>query len=163
MSRNKLLAIFLILWAATLFVWGLSNIMRYPSDLSELSTGEDRYWIGLLGTLAGLADLATGVVLALLATKLWGTNLVASLTRNKLLAIFLILWAASFFFWGLYDITDWAEYAAESAEALVVTSWFNGIGCCNYAGIAWMENLGSKRRCLASLCRLGANHTPLFS
>jgi hypothetical protein len=95
--------------------------MRYSNEIAEITAEDEGYWTGVFGILAGLADFATGIVLALLGAKLYSKNFIASLTRNKVLAIFLLLWAASFFFWGLYDITDWAKFAAESAEAALVT------------------------------------------
>ncbi len=118
-TKNKLLAFFLILWAASMFFWGISNVMRYSTELADLTSEDEGYWNYLLGIPAGLADLAAGVVLALLGTKLYNEKFVVSVARNKVIALFLILWAASFFFWGLYDIADWWEFASESAEAAI--------------------------------------------
>ncbi len=126
-SKKKLLVIFLVLWAATLFFWGLSNVMRYSNDALELS--EDPYVdeegftgaITIIGILYGLADMGAGIVLALLGTKLWGKEIHLSSSKTKLLALFLLFWAASFFFAGLYDIFDWGPIAGENAEAALVT------------------------------------------
>jgi len=126
-SRNKLLVIFLLLWAGTLFFWGLSNVMRYSNDMFDVYENpyvdEEGFTgaITIIGVLYGLADMGVGILLALLATKLWGKNLPVSSTKTKLLAVFMMFWAASFFFAGLYDILDWAPVATESAEAVFVT------------------------------------------
>ena len=126
-SRNKLLVIFLLLWAATMFFWGISNVMRYSNDAFEATENpyvdEEGFTgaITIIGIFYGLADMGAGILLALLATKLWGKNLPISSTKTKLLAVFLMFWAASFFFAGLYDIFDWAPIAMEDAEAALVT------------------------------------------
>jgi hypothetical protein len=145
-SRNKLLVIFLVLWAGTLFFWGLSNVMRYGNDVLEVY--EDPYIdeegftgaISVVGILYGLADMGAGIVLALLATKLWGKNLPVSSTKTKLLAVFLLFWAASFFFAGLYDILDWAPIATEYAEAALTTI----AGLMELAAAAMLAMLGIK-------------------
>ena len=145
-SKKKLLVIFLVLWAAALFFWGLSNVMRYSNDALELT--EDPYIdeegftgaITAIGILYGLADMGAGIVLALLGTKLWGKDMPLSSTKTKLLAVFLLFWAASFFFAGLYDILDWGPIAGEDAEAALVTI----AGLMELAAAAVLAMLGLK-------------------
>jgi cytochrome c oxidase subunit IV len=42
-----------------------------------------------------------------------------TLTKEKLLVYFLLLWAASFFLWAIYDLVDFGPMSAQAAFSLL--------------------------------------------
>ncbi len=67
LSKEKLLVYFLLFWAGSFFFWGLSDIAYYGPYASRY--GEDA-----TALIAGLFELAAGVVLTLLGWRLMTTK-----------------------------------------------------------------------------------------
>jgi len=61
-------------------------------------------------------ELAAGVVLALFAAKSLKSGFLGSLSKERLLMYFVLLWAGSFFFWAIHDISSFGPYALEYTE-----------------------------------------------
>jgi hypothetical protein len=54
-----------------------------------------------------------GVILGVLGFKLLGIKFLPTLTKEKLLAYFLLLWGASFFFLAIFDILSFGWMSAD--------------------------------------------------
>ena len=114
LAKEKLLVYFLLIWAGTFFFWAIHGLWSYGLHAEDAAD--------VLAIIARLMELLAGVVLALLALKLLKSDFLGTLTKANLLAYFLLLWAGSFFFWGLSDIAYYGPYVsryAEDATALI--------------------------------------------
>ncbi len=114
LTKEKLLVYFLLLWAATFFFWAIHGLWVNAVHVEGAAD--------VLAIIANLMDLLAGVVLALLAVKLLKSGFLGTLSKEKLVVYFLLLWAGSFFFWALSDFAYYGPYAlryGEDAMALV--------------------------------------------
>jgi hypothetical protein len=127
LAKHKLLVYFVTLWGATLFLnevyaltaWGLDGF----------------YWVGtsvVVDMFFHFSELFAGVILAIFGVKLLSTGFLETLRNERLLVYFLMLWAASFFFRGLWSFVYYgldATFYPESAIALLggLASLFAGV------------------------------------
>ena len=119
-EKEKLLIYFALLWAGSFFFWNLGSEIYYATHLYSA--------LNVFAVFNNLIELMAGFMLGILGFKLLGMNFLPTLTKEKLLVYFLLLWAGSFFFWAIYDIID---FGPTSIEALVR---FLGILCDLVAG-----------------------------
>lgn len=105
LGKHKMLVYFVILWGAMLFLWTLYGIIEWGFELSGV--------LGFLDVLYHLSELFAGLLLMLVGIKLMKPDLLAALKNEKLTIYFLLLWAGSFFFGGLYDIVDHGPWLFE--------------------------------------------------
>jgi hypothetical protein len=94
LAKHTLLVYFVILWGGTMFFWSSCNL-AYGSYVDILD---------VVAILANLLELIAGILLVISGIKLMSTNFLAGINTEKTLVYFLILWAGSFIFWGIYDI-----------------------------------------------------------
>ena len=99
LTKHKLLVYFVILWGAMLFLWTAFGFLEYGFHTDTL---------GIIDIFFHLSELIAGALLVLLGIKLLNVDFLKEIKNEKLFIYFLILWAASFFFWGLYNIIDFA-------------------------------------------------------
>jgi hypothetical protein len=66
-----------------------------------------------LDLLFHLSELFAGVLLMIFGIKLLNINLLKAMRNERLLVYFLILWAVSFVFLGLYNIVDFGPWIFE--------------------------------------------------
>ena len=127
LAKHRMLVYFVILWGATLFLnevyaltaWGLDGF----------------YWVGtsaVVDMFFHFSELFAGVILAILGVKLLSTGFLETLRNEKLLVYFLMLWAASFFFRGLWSFVYYgldATFHPESTITLLgsLASLFAGV------------------------------------
>jgi len=127
LAKHRMLVYFVILWGAALFLnevyaltaWGLDGF----------------YWVGtsaVVDMFFHFSELFAGVILAILGVKLLSTGFLETLRNEKLLVYFLMLWAASFFFRGLWSFVYYgldATFHPESTIALLgsLASLFAGV------------------------------------
>jgi len=127
LAKHKLLVYFVTLWGATLFLSQVYALTAWGLD--------GFYWVG---TSAGvdlffhLSELFAGVILVILGVKLLNTSLLETLRNERLLVYFLMLWAASFFFRGLWSFVYYgldATFYPEVTIALLggLASLFAGV------------------------------------
>ena len=64
--------------------------------------------MGIIDIFFHLSELIAGVLLVLLGIKQLNVDFLKEIKNENLFIYFLILWAASFFFSGLYNIIDFA-------------------------------------------------------
>jgi hypothetical protein len=110
LAKHKLLVYFVILWGASLFVWTAYGMVEYGF---EMRTSIELYVVDLL---FHFSELFAGLLLIVFGLKLMNTNLLKAIKNERLLTYFLILWAASFFFWGLWYIIDFGPAIFENIE-----------------------------------------------
>lgn len=106
LGKEKFVVYFVLLWAGSFFFWNLSSLAYGIFHLGSALSG--------LALISNLLELLAGVVLGILGFKLLGMNFLATLTKEKLLVFFLLFWAGSFFFWGIYDIVDFGPLSVEA-------------------------------------------------
>ncbi len=127
LAKHKLLVYFVTLWGATLFLSEVYALTAWGLD--------GFYWVG---TSAGVdlffhfSELFAGVILVILGVKLLNTGLLETLRNERLLVYFLMLWAASFFFRGLWSFVYYgldATFYPEVTIALLggLASLFAGV------------------------------------
>jgi len=103
LAKHKLLVYFVILWGAMLFLWTVYGIIEYGFELTDA--------LGVIDLLFHLSELFAGGLLVLLGINLlMNFDFLKAIKNERLLVFFLILWAASFFFMGLYDIVDFGPW-----------------------------------------------------
>ena len=105
LAKYKLLVYFFIFWGLSFILWALCSFISYGFGVSDIF---DVFWI-----LAYLMELFAGIVLLIFGLRLTGINLLSGITVSMFLVYFLILWGASFVFWGLYDILDLSFLASD--------------------------------------------------
>jgi hypothetical protein len=106
LAKHKTLVYFFILWGLSFIFWSLCNLI--DPGIGSVFDMFDLLWI-----LAYLMELLAGIVLLIFGLKLMGVNLSSGMAVGRLLVYFLILWGASFVFWGLYDVLDFSFLASD--------------------------------------------------
>ena len=113
-AKHRLLVYFVTLWGAMLFLWTVYGIVEYGFEPTDA--------LDIIDILFHLSELFAGALLVLLGIKLMNANFLKAIKNERLLVYFLILWAASFIFMGLYDIIDFGpwifEYVADAIAFL---------------------------------------------
>ena len=107
LAKHRLLVYFVTLWGAMLFLWQAYVLVVYDFVLRARI---DLYVVDLL---FHLSELFAGALLVIVGVKLLNTDFLKGIKNERLLVYFLILWAASFFFLGLYDIIDFGPWIFE--------------------------------------------------
>lgn len=110
-TKHKLLVYFVILWGAMLFLWGLYGIIEYGFELTDA--------LGFLNLLFHVSELFAGALLVMVGVKLMNTNFLEATKNEKMIVYFLLLWAASFFFGGLYNIIDHGPWIFEYGNCII--------------------------------------------
>jgi hypothetical protein len=110
LAKRKLLVYFVIFWGAMLFLSTVYGLLEWGFSVKDIS--------GVIDALFHLSELFAGATLLILGAKLLNTNFLKTIKNERLLAIFLILWASSLLFNGLWSIV---EYAPEIADYPIVT------------------------------------------
>ncbi len=95
LAKHKLLVYFVTLWGAMLLLTTVYGIVEWGFVITDAS--------GVVDLLFHLSELFAGVVLVIFGVKLLSANFLKAIKNERLLVYFLILWAASFFFGGLWD------------------------------------------------------------
>ena len=111
LAKHKLLVYFVTLWGAMLFLWTLYGIVEYGFAI----TGA----LGVLDLFYHMSELLAGVILVIFSIKLLRPNFLKAVKNERLLVYFLILWAASFFFLGIYYIVDFGPGIFEFMENMI--------------------------------------------
>jgi len=88
-------------------LWTVYGIVAYSFDTDLL---------GIIDVLYHLSELFAGLLLMIIGIKLMNSNFLNAIKNERLLVYFLILWAASFFFSGIYDIIDYGSWIFEYLE-----------------------------------------------
>ena len=101
LTKHKLLAYFVTLWGAMLFLRPTYGFITYGLDM-----GYSNMVLGTFDVLFHLSELFAGVLLLIVGIKVMNANFLKTIKSEKILIYFLLLWAASFFFLGLYNIID---------------------------------------------------------
>ena len=120
LTKHNLLIYFAIFWGFSMFFWSLYDLIYYFSDLN------------ILPIIYNLLELGAGLFLALFGIKLIKTNFLEMINTEKALLYFLVLWAAKFFFTGIYDIIDFAPWMFENLDYIpavfgALADFFSGI------------------------------------
>jgi hypothetical protein len=111
LEKEKIVIYFVLLWAGSFFFWNIGSEVYYASHLNSALNG--------FAIFNNLIELLAGVMLGMLGFKLLGIKFLPTLTKEKLLVYFLLLWAASFFFWAIFDIVDLGPITAETGFRLL--------------------------------------------
>ena len=111
LAKHKLLVYFVTLWGAMLFLWTAYGIIEYGFDTSDI--------LGIIDIFFHLSELFAGALLLIFGIKLMNTNLLKTIKNEQILIYFLLLWAASFFFLGLYDVIDHGPWIFEYWNCLI--------------------------------------------
>ena len=111
LAKHKMLVYFVILWGAFLFLYTVYGFIEwgFHSDL-----------LGIIDLFFHLSELFAGLLLMLFGIKLLNTTFLEGIKNDQLLSYFLLLWAASFFFSGLYIIIDHGPHMIEYLECFVI-------------------------------------------
>ena len=83
-----------------MFLYAVCNLGTWGFGVEDIS---DVIWI-----LGNLLDLAAGVFLMIFGIKLIKADFLDVIQIEKTLVYFLILWAGSFFFWGLDGLLSYS-------------------------------------------------------
>jgi hypothetical protein len=75
--------------------------------------------LGIIDLFFHLSELFAGLLLVILGIKLLNNKFIEGIKSDQLLIYFLLLWAASFFFGGLYIVIDHGPYIIEYWECLI--------------------------------------------
>jgi hypothetical protein len=110
LAKHKMLIYFVTLWGAWLFLWTVYGIVEWGFETDLL---------GILDMFFHLSELFAGLLLVLLGIKLLNIKFLEGLKSDQLLIYFLLLWAASFFFIGLYVVIDHGPYIFEYLECFI--------------------------------------------
>jgi hypothetical protein len=108
LAKHKLLVYFVTLWGAMLFLWTVYGIVEYGFEIADA--------LDVVDLLFHLSELFAGALLTLFGMKLMNPTFLDAVKNERLLVYFLILWAASFFFMGLYDVVDFGPWIFEYAQ-----------------------------------------------
>ena len=128
MAKHKWLVYFVTLWGAMLFLWTVYGMIEYGFQMTDA--------LDVLDLLFHLSELFAGALLMLFGVKLMAPSLLKTLKNERLLVYFLILWAASFFFMGLYDLVDFGPWILQYAQDAI--AFLSGLAAL-FAGIAlWL-------------------------
>ena len=110
LAKHKLLVYFVILWGAMLFLWTLYGMIEYGW---EIRNSMEMY---VADKLFHFSELFAGAILMIFGIKLLKTNFLKAIKNERLIIYFLLLWVASFFFWGMWYIFDFGPRIFESLE-----------------------------------------------
>ena len=102
LAKHQLLIYFVTLWGISMFFWSLYYLIDDFTDLM------DALWL-----LYNLAKLGAGGALTIFGIKLMRPDFITALDKYKMVIYFLLMWAVSFFFIGIYDMADHAPYMFE--------------------------------------------------
>ncbi len=105
-ERERLIVYFVLLWAGSFFFYNLSSTIYYVGNLNTAAHG--------IAAFSNLLELFAGVMLGLLGFTLLFNGFKLPITKERLLVFFLLLWAGSFFFWGIYAFIDIGPVTAEN-------------------------------------------------
>lgn len=122
-EKEKLVIYFMMLCAGAFFFWTVYRLAAYGFNAGSANAA--------FQIIANLAELGGGIMLGLFAVKLLRSDFVGSLSKEKLLPYFLLLWGISFFFWALSDFTHYGPYGIDSFEnalAVLGTLFSLGVG-----------------------------------
>lgn len=106
LAKHKILVYFFILWGISFILWSLCNLI-------DPGFGRVFNMFDLLRILAYLMEFLAGIVLLIFGLRLMGVNLLSGMAVSRFFVYFLILWGASFVFWGLYDVLDLSFLASD--------------------------------------------------
>jgi len=111
LAKHKMLVYFVTLWGAFLFLNTVYGFIEwgFHTDL-----------LGIIDLFFHLSELFAGLLLILFGIKLLNTTFLEGIKNDQLLNYFLLLWAASFFFLGLYIIIDHGPHMIEYLECFVI-------------------------------------------
>jgi hypothetical protein len=124
LAKHKMLVYFVTLWGAMLFLWTVYGIIEYGFNTSDI--------LGIIDIFFHLSELFAGALLALFGIKLINANFLETIKNEKILIYFLLLWAASFFFLGIYDIVDHGPWIFEYPNCII--AFLSGLAAL-FAGI----------------------------
>ena len=110
LAKHKMLVYFVTLWGAWLFLWTVYGFIEWGFNTDLL---------GIIDLLFHLSELFAGLLLVILGIRLMNIKFVEGLKNDQLLIYFLLLWAATFFFGGLYVVIDHGPYIIEYWECLI--------------------------------------------
>ena len=110
LGKHKLLVYFMTLWGAWLFLWTVYGFIEWGFNTDLL---------GIIDLFFHLSELFAGLLLVILGIKLMYIKFLEGLKNDQLLIYFLLLWAASFFFGGLYVVIDHGPYVIEYGECFI--------------------------------------------
>jgi hypothetical protein len=117
LAKHKLLVYFVTLWGATLFLDTVYGLTAWGLD--------GFYWVGtsaFVDVFFHFSELFAGIILAILGLKLLRPGFLETLRNENLLVYFLMLWAASFFFRGIWSFVYYGldvTFYPESTIALL--------------------------------------------
>ncbi len=102
LAKHKLLVYFVTLWGAMLFLITVYGFVQWGIDGFA-------FWgvSSVIDLLFHFSELFAGAILVLFGVKLLSTNFLKATKNELLLVYFLILWAATFFFRGLWDLVNY--------------------------------------------------------
>ena len=110
LAKHKFLVYFVTFWGSLLFLWNVYALIAWgvvPSD------------IVILDFISHLFLILSGFILTLFGIKLLNTTFLKGIKNDKLLIYFLLVWAVSFLFLGLFLIVDRGPYIFEYFECLL--------------------------------------------
>ncbi len=108
LAKHKLLVYFVTLWGAMLFLITLYGMIEWGFAGFAITNAS-----GVVDLFFHLSELFAGAVLVTFGVKLLSTNFLKAIKNERLLVYFLILWAASFFFRGLWDLIYYGPYVVD--------------------------------------------------
>ena len=114
LAKHKFLVYFVILWGALLFLWTVYGFAKY--GFAQYGESIEMY---IADKIYHFSELFAGLILMMFGIKLLNTNFLKTIKNEKLITYFLILWAASFFFWGIWYILDFGPHIFESLENII--------------------------------------------
>jgi len=110
LAKHKMLVYFVMLWGVWLFLWTVYGFIEWGFNTDLL---------GIIDLFFHLSELFAGLLLVIFGIKLLNINFLEGIKNDKLLIYFLLLWAASFFFVGLYVVIDHGPYIIEYGESFI--------------------------------------------
>ena len=110
LAKHKILVYFVTLWGAWLFLWTVYGVVEWGFETDLL---------GIIDLFFHLSELFGGLLLVLLGVKILNSNFLTGIKNDQVLIYFLLLWAASFFFGGLYVVIDHGPYIIEYGECFI--------------------------------------------
>jgi len=113
LEKEKLVVYFVLLWGGSWFFWNISSEIYYAGHMKSALNG--------FAFFNNLIDLLVGVMVVLLGFKMLGVKFLPALTKEKIVVYFLLLWAASFLLWAIYDFANFGPVSADSGVGLLGT------------------------------------------
>lgn len=110
LAKHKLLVYFVTLWGSWLFLWTLYGFIEWGFNTDLL---------GIIDLFFHLSELLAGLLLVMLGIRLMNIKFLEAIKNEQMLIYFLLLWAATFFFGGLYAVIDHGPYIIEYGECLI--------------------------------------------